>query len=116
MQAKSVPGQRLLNRLKKWTKTSREVDDETLKLLFEEIDRDNSGSINFIEFKVLMSKTATGVLSDVELSKAFQDIDGDDSGEIDLEEFLGFYKKWEKRALLPRSSVSRSRASCGING
>eukprot|EP01050_Picozoa_sp_SAG11_P003182 SAG11_NODE_174_length_13505_cov_9.126585_11_plen_245_part_00 len=88
--AKSSAGQRLLNRLKTWTRTSRDLDEAALKVLFNEMDTGGDGTINSMEFQALMSKTGSA-MSLGELSKAFEEMDADHSGEIDFEEFLGFY-------------------------
>jgi len=70
-----------------------------LSVLFQEIDLDNSGTINFEEFKIGLK--ALQVLTEMPLSEEqmldiFNEVDGDGSGEIDYKEFLNKFEVYSK--------------------
>eukprot|EP00746_Dinoflagellata_sp_MGD_P036778 gnl/MRDRNA2_/MRDRNA2_18834_c0_seq1.p1 gnl/MRDRNA2_/MRDRNA2_18834_c0~~gnl/MRDRNA2_/MRDRNA2_18834_c0_seq1.p1 ORF type:complete len:797 (+),score=115.57 gnl/MRDRNA2_/MRDRNA2_18834_c0_seq1:116-2392(+) len=57
-----------------------------LKAVFDSIDVDGSGTLNFEEFKEVFKK-AGGKLDDKELRKLFDDADADGEGTLDFNEF-----------------------------
>ena len=59
--------------------------------LFQQYDRDNSGSLDFDEFRRAVRKDCkvkTSEVPDSELKELFDHVDDDGSGEIDVEEFV----------------------------
>jgi len=60
--------------------------DEELRQMIREVDNDNSGSIEFEEFCVLMAKNMTDRDNEEDLKEAFKIFDADSSGSITREE------------------------------
>lgn len=59
--------------------------------LFAHYDRDNSGSLDFLEFRGALrrdAKISRKELSDAELANIFANADADGGGEVDVDEFL----------------------------
>jgi Ca2+-binding EF-hand superfamily protein len=63
--------------------------------MFKKYDKDNSGSINYEEFKFLCYDLGH-FLSDAELQMALKIIDADGSGEIDEKEFASWWNRSDR--------------------
>ena len=83
----------------------KEAADERIKQTFELIDTDNSGAINFAEFKAGVNVlnqlggnvpgfgiVRGGTIEDDELKQWFEDADADGSGALELNEFAALVK------------------------
>jgi len=67
--------------------------------LFRHYDRDNSGSLDFEEFRSAMrrdAKVAKRDVSDTELKQVFGSVDIDGGGEIDIDEFVAWINTDDK--------------------
>ena len=64
----------------------RNPTEQDLQQILKEIDKNNSGSIEFDEFVELMERTFTGQGSPDELLQAFNMFDKDGSGNINISE------------------------------
>eukprot|EP01043_Picozoa_sp_COSAG02_P054588 COSAG02_NODE_6203_length_3732_cov_1.726122_2_plen_626_part_00 len=69
-----------------------EDDELDIRVMFNEIDTDNSGFLDRHEAKALMFKLFPG-MSDVDFEAAFINMDSDGSEEIDFYEFSDWWKK-----------------------
>jgi hypothetical protein len=69
-----------------------EDDELDIRVMFNEIDADNSGFLDRHEAKTLMLKLFPG-MSDVDFEAAFINMDSDGSEEVDFYEFSAWWKK-----------------------
>ncbi|KAF7193146.1 Calmodulin [Pseudocercospora fuligena] len=66
--------------------------DQELQDMLQEVDADNSGSIDLNEFMTMMSHRATAVDTEEELRQAFNVFDRDGSGTISVTELRDMLK------------------------
>lgn len=69
------------------------------KEIFQSVDTDNSGSLDFGEFVIFLQRYAPGKVSPAEMPTMFSAIDTDNSGGICLDEFEAFWSDAEKGGL-----------------
>lgn len=60
--------------------------------IFDDIDLDSSGSVNFTEFVVFLDKYIPGKIPPEKMHPLFKSIDTDNSGEIGFNEFRSLWK------------------------
>eukprot|EP01043_Picozoa_sp_COSAG02_P022833 COSAG02_NODE_1198_length_13931_cov_66.449754_8_plen_2139_part_00 len=76
-------------------------DDEMVRSVFEAVDADGSGVLDYDEVELMLSEL--GVASS-ELSDAVAAMDGDDNGNVDVNEFIDWWRGYTARQILEKSS------------
>lgn len=90
-QTRTTAGGSVRKKLKHWLKAVREIDNNTMKEMFDELDVDNDGVITRLEFQQLLDSIGFQ-LKPAELAASFAAIDKDGNGTVDYDEFRAFYE------------------------
>eukprot|EP00928_Gymnodinium_smaydae_P082563 TRINITY_DN65898_c0_g1_i1.p1 TRINITY_DN65898_c0_g1~~TRINITY_DN65898_c0_g1_i1.p1 ORF type:complete len:842 (+),score=251.08 TRINITY_DN65898_c0_g1_i1:281-2806(+) len=92
----------------------RELRAEELRLLFDRLDRDKSGSLELAEVFVLIGQLGMSPScreDQMEMQQLLNEIDADESGEFNFAEFRTLVERLEQRARLAQLYVERTSAA-----
>ena len=87
------------------------------KKLFAHYDRDNSGALDFVEFRSALrrdAKIAPGMMDDMTLASIFAAVDDDGSGEVDVDEFVEWISQDSPHGVAPRRPKSTPKSDTAI--
>ena len=85
---------------------------KNIKGVFQAIDKDGSGDLDYDEFKVAMNRLGLG-LTDEQIVQCIEVLDKDGDGEVSLEEFMALVHKPVKKAVKAISAVNAFAAAGG---
>eukprot|EP01050_Picozoa_sp_SAG11_P003184 SAG11_NODE_174_length_13505_cov_9.126585_13_plen_1110_part_00 len=85
-QTQTTAGGSVRRKIRHWLKAVKQIDNETMKEMFNELDVDNDGVITRLEFQQLLDSIGFQ-MTPAELAKSFNEIDVDSNGTVDYAEF-----------------------------